>query len=67
MPHELEDYIHPFFQVILENKAGDSCKTDYINDNKYGFSLAYADSEISMDQLINPLAAKALGNCASGL
>ena len=51
----------------MENKRGESCTTDYINDNKYGFSLADADSEISMDALINPLAARALGNCAAGL
>ena len=51
----------------MENKRGENCTTDYINDNKYGFSLADADSEISMDALINPLAARALGNCAAGL
>ena len=51
----------------MENKRGESCTTDYINDNKYGFSLADANSEISMDASINPLAARALGNCVAGL
>ena len=51
----------------MENKRGESCTTDYINDNEYGFSLADANSEISMDASINPLAARALGNCAAGI
>ena len=51
----------------MENKRGESCTTDYINDNKYGFCLADADSEISMDASNNTLAARALSNCAAGL
>ena len=51
----------------MENKRGESCTTDYINDNKYGFSLADADSQISMDASNNTLAARALSNCAAGL
>ena len=51
----------------MENKRGENCTTDYINDNKYGFSLADADSEINMDALINPFAARAIGSCAVGL
>ena len=41
--------------------------TDYINDNKYGFSLAQANSLIVLDASTDPKAASALASCAAGL
>ena len=53
-------------ELMFRNKEGETCKTDYLNYKRYGFSFARSGDFIRIDANKDRWAASALAGCSAG-